>query len=554
MDQLRPATAICAVALVLALIGLGPAVAAGPGGQAAVDVAATPAPAPSGETDISTTGGGSEAAPAAGPASAAEPAPAAGSATQEHSAPADAAPGSARAPERGPQQQPAPTPSSTTTSPTPTPASSPSPGPGGGSGRGDTALSVATRASRLLGQVGDNVNYTVSVANEGDAAEDIAVVAEVPIELDIAGVPLDPRADAISQGRHGDAEDIVWILKDVRPGEEIDLAWTGRVVAAGDLRATTSVEARAQSVSAQATTDTFLATEPAVAARKTTTEPPMVKRKVIRFVPVEGESGSVAGAILPVTGWSPSPLVRGAGVAIAVGLLLLVIAGVRKRNAAVIVVVALGIAACTQAQDSAAPPEPDTTVGSEATPDDDDDRRPRDRVKGRQIRRGGGEGAAAENGAGTEVAVPETTAPDPGAPVRFERVVVTVTEPAEVIEQGSRDGDNFMSFTWDEAAREIVLAASSIRFTDQPSSLTSTLSSDAEGLLTDVVLANTSDAAMRVRGTLTLDVMQGGGVIAELRSDPIDVLLEPGGQALASFRYLLPSGDFSVMSGFEASS
>jgi hypothetical protein len=86
---------------------------------------------------------------------------------------------------------------------------------------------------------------------------------------------------------------------------------------------------------------------------------------------------------------------------------------------------------------------------------------------------------------------------------------------------------------------------------DEPSSMTVGLSWDPEGLSTTVRLENTSSKPLRVNGSVTLEITDSGAIISTLTSEPLDVVLAPGGGAIVSYRYLLPSGEYTISSSFE---
>jgi hypothetical protein len=133
------------------------------------------------------------------------------------------------------------------------------------------------------------------------------------------------------------------------------------------------------------------------------------------------------------------------------------------------------------------------------------------------------------------------------------RRVVTVTSGTDEPEmQPGRTSDNALSFAWDESGREVQQATSGIRFTaDQPSAMTVGLSWDSDGLSTNVRLANTSSEPLRVDGSVILEIMDSGTVVSTLASEPVDVVLAPGGEAIVTYRYLLPSGEYTLSSTFQ---
>ena len=445
---------------------------------------------------------------------------------------------------------PSPTPTPT---PTPTPSRTqnprPSPAPSSSPSDPEAAVDLDLEASELLGQVGDLVEYSVEV-RVTEPVDRLVVTGSVPIEMDITAIPLDDEAEAIASGKRGAYEDIVWVLRSLTPDDPVSLTWTGRVTEPGDLVATATVQAKVGSESSSAEAETFLAAPPKVHMEGTTS--PQVKGKIVRFVPVES-SAPGPGGLLPVTGWSPTPFLWAALGLLTLGVFLVTIAGWRAatRQAAVLLLVMAITAACTsstpdQAADEPADPGAPTT---EPSLPDKAGKQPKDRVKGIQIRRDSVPTTEKEPVATTEEERVATT--EPGLVPTYRRVVVHV--PAqEVATQESRSTENGLSFVWDEPARAITQATSSIMIVPGAiSRMTVGLGGDADSLRARIVLENTSDAPLRVDGTMTLEVWAGGALVATLTADPIDVVLEPGGIAEATYRYLLPSGEYSLSGQFE---
>ena len=436
-------------------------------------------------------------------------------------------------------QSPSPTPSRTQTpSPSPEPSSTPSE-PG-------AAIDLDLEASELLGQVGDLVEYSVEV-RVTEPIDKLVVTGSVPIEMDITAIPVDDEAESIGSGKRGAYEDIVWVLRSVTPDDPVLLQWTGRVTDPGDLVATATVQAKIGSESSSAEAETFLAAPPKVHLEGTTS--PQVKGKqIVRFVPVE-RSAPAPGALMPVTGWSPTPFLWAALGLLALGLFLVAIAGwpAATRQAAVLLLVMAITAACTSSTPDQAGDDP-ADVGApttEQSPPDEVGKPPKDRVKGIQIRRD----AVPQTEIGPEEEPVATT--EPGLVPSYRRVVVQVPG-EEVATQESRATENSLSFAWDEPARTVTQATSSIMIvTGATSRMTVGLGGDAEGLLTEIALENTSAEPLRVDGTMTLEVWDGSELVATLTAEPIDVVLEPGGIAEAIYRYLLPAGEYSLTGTFE---
>ena len=447
-----------------------------------------------------------------------------------------------------PAQTPTPSPSPSGTSspsPSPTPSRSqtprPSPDPSSTPSDPEAAIQLDLDASELLGQVGDLVEYSVEV-RVTEPVDKLVVTGSVPIELDITAILVDDEAEAIASGKRGAYEDIVWVLRSLTPDDPVSLKWTGRVTDPGDLVATATVEAKMGSESSSAAAETFLAAPPKVHLEGTTS--PQVKGKIVRFVPVERPAPAAPGGLLPVTGWSPTPFLWAALGLLALGLFLVTIAGWRAatRQAAVLLLVMAITAACTASTPDQAAEEPvDPAPTTEESPPAEVGKEPKDRVKGIQIRRDAVPTTEEEPVATTE----------PGLVPTYRRVVVQVPG-QEVSSQESRSTENSLSFGWDEPARAITQATSSIMIVPGATSrMTVGLGGDAEGLLAQIMLENTSHEPLRVDGTMTLEVWDGGELVATLTADPIDTVLEPGGIAEATYRYLLPTGEYSLSGLFE---
>lgn len=388
-------------------------------------------------------------------------------------------------------------------------------------------------ASALLGQVGDVVEYTVH-AEVAEPSSKLVVTVSVPPEMDVASVPLDDAADVMGVGRHGEQEDIVWIMGSVTPGHPVELHWFARVTLAGDLQATAVVEARTNAGLAQDETDTFLAAPSQVATQGS--QPARVLGKVIHRVPI------APGNVLPVTGWSPAGMLWLAFACLALGSLLLVmgLTGFRRTTALVLL---LGLSAsCTPAPNEAGAPQEET----HAAPQAEEDATPRDQVLGVRIHN---PPAPSETDEAEEASQPSS--PDAGATTTYRRVITEVPADLDLVTQVDRVGDNALSLSWDEPARQVEIAASGVLIaTEQQSSLTVGLSWDTDGLLSRVRLQNLSSEPLRVQGELILEITGSGGAQSTLSSGPVDIILAPQGLVLVSNRYLLPSGEYTLTSSF----
>lgn len=435
---------------------------------------------------------------------------------------------------------PSPTPSSTASpSSTPTPTPTPSPSPSQSNQPPPSDIQIQSRSSDLVAPVGELVTYTVEVQATGDPK--VLVTVEVPPEIDVESVPLNDNVSDMAATKHGIAEGIVWNV-DTSGGTPVELHWVGRVVASGDLEATSVIRAETKHAAAAATQQTFLASTATPDVEGVA--PPKVKGKVVKMVPVRVPAETVGpGAVLPMTGWSPVGPLWSAFVLFLLGSLLLVLSRNRMRVRDIValsLLIAVSVACTTatepQAKDATTESAPQVT--DEAT--ESTETKVPDQVLGKRIHANADDLAASE-----DVAEDATSAFE----IVYERVLVEV--PGEpVADQPTRVGDNTVSFLWDEDRRIVETATSGIMFTaDQPSALTTGLDWNENGLNSVVTLENSSGEPLRVKGTVQLQV-SSGSASSTLNSDPIDVILAPGGSVAVSFHYLLPSGDSNVTSLF----
>ena len=132
--------------------------------------------------------------------------------------------------------------------------------------------------------------------------------------------------------------------------------------------------------------------------------------------------------------------------------------------------------------------------------------------------------------------------------VRTTRIGV---ENLAVVVLGPTAADNSLTYSWDEPGRDIVQASSSVTFTrGQPVDFTTSVGTDANAIVVNAVLRNVArDRRLAVSGRLIQEVSDSSGTVATFES-PVDTVLAPGGEARASFTYLLPTGDYSVTARF----
>ena len=458
---------------------------------------------------------------------------------------------------------------------------------GGGTG----GLTVESRARRVLSQVGEMVHYDVTVSNEGVAdLEDSLVVDVAPMEIDVVSVDLVDEVEAVQIGESGGRHDIVWNVGSLPAGSSVTLPWDGRAVRAGDLKAVNSVRGLVGTTEAtRSASESFLAEEGPQAVANPHFEP--IEERVVTFVDPppsdpDARAATQPGVVLPLTGVSISRLVVGAVLLLFGGLLLLVGARLAPRASrkAIIATVLVGLAGAACVSGGGDDP---TGAAGRVTPRTFGTDDPRDdeeaRVKGERIVRGEDEDedppatpaptpvppatpapsatpappvAPATATPPPVVAAPATgaaPAPDP-APLRVVRVVETTLEDLPVQTQGSRTGNNTVSFGWDEAAGGITSATSGTRFVrDGSSDLFTDLTAEDGTVVNRITLRNLEEATrLRVHGRLVHEVYEGTRLVARLRSEPLDVVLAPGGQVSASFSFLVPTGQYTVQAAFES--
>jgi uncharacterized repeat protein (TIGR01451 family) len=453
------------------------------------------------------------------------------------------------------------------------------------------ALTVASRTRGMLTPVGAMVHYEVTVANEGrDDLENVLVVDVAPREVDVVSVDLIDEVEAVQIGESRGRHDIVWNVGSLPAGSSVTLPWDGRAVDAGDLRAVNSVRGLIGTTeTTRSTSESFLADEGRSAVDNPPFEP--IKERVVTFVdpPPSGPAAAAAGTqpvVLPFTGVSISRiffagvLLVFAGLLVAIGSRLATGASRRAVTAAVLAGL-LGVACVSGGADD----ESISGAAQGATPrtfGTDDPRDDEARVKGERIVRGEDDGAddatAAPASAPPATAAPPTATPPPPAaptstappavaapatapapaadpaPVRTVTVVTTELEDLPVVTQGSRDGDNTVSFSWDETAGGITAATSGRRVSARTGSeLLTNLTAEDGALVNRVTLRNTAEATrLAVRGHLVHQIYEGSRLVARVRSEHVDVTLAPGGAVTALFSYLVPAGDYTVRAAFES--
>jgi hypothetical protein len=131
---------------------------------------------------------------------------------------------------------------------------------------------------------------------------------------------------------------------------------------------------------------------------------------------------------------------------------------------------------------------------------------------------------------------------------------ITVTAAAlPVITLGPTEGDNSLSYEWDESSTSFVSAASSRQvIRGARVELLTELSSEPGAIAVHVTLRNlTTHMRVAVRGRMTHEVFGSAGLVARFVSDSIDTVLNPNGSTTVGFTYLLPTGQYTTRSAFE---
>ena len=443
-------------------------------------------------------------------------------------------------------------------------------------------LNVTSRSEDVLTQVGSMARFVVTVTNDGsEDLEDVLVVDLAPEELEVVSVDIVDEVEAVQIGETLGRYDIVWNVGSLPAGASIELPWDGRAIRPGDLTAVNSVRGLVGvgNETVRSTSRSFLANEGPRDVANPRFEP--IEKRVVRFVDPgpgadpEARATTPPGAVLPFTGSSPSRFLFAGVLFMIAGALILGGARLAPEGSAKAVAIAalagLVFVACVsrdEANDRAA-----TTAGPLATP----------QVKGERIVRGeDGQATAAPTDAPATtppattpppvatpappaatsappvVAAPTappvaTGAPDP-EPVKVVEIVRIGLEDLPVESLESRDGDNTVSFVWDESAG-ITGASSGTRFVrGSGAELLTDLTTHDGAIVNRLTLTNThDDVRLEVEGRLVHEVYSGSRLVARLRSAPIDEVLAPGGSVTARFSYLVPTGDYVVRAHFEAS-
>jgi uncharacterized repeat protein (TIGR01451 family) len=428
---------------------------------------------------------------------------------------------------------------------------------------GPPQLEVGAHAKELLVQVGDEINYTVTVGNPGDAPlEEVIVLDIVPAEIDVLGVADNPEVEAIQLGQHNGQEDIVWNVGTLDAGETLELGWIGVAAKAGDLEAVNSVRATALQVTSETEGTSYLGALEDRDVRNPAFEP--IKKKVVsysrpRITKVLPAPPTTAGAVLPFTGSEPIPwLVLGLSlIAAGAAALLLVKLGPARQHVVVLAAVALLLTACVSDQKSPSDDQARAPSDSSVVESDDDDEEEGDVVLGTRLEKDEDKDKDETEADGTDVLPVEPVTQVVtvlGDPVRTVETVELTLADLETEDVESRDGDNHLTYEWDADSTSIVNAASSrMLVRGQTLELLTSVSDDDGDIDIVVTLTNLADEKRaRIHGRLIHKVFDSTGLIATFESPLIDTVLDPGGETTATFTYMLPDGSYSAEGSFQA--
>ena len=476
-------------------------------------------------------------------------------------------------------------------------------------------LSLSTRGPGMLTEVGEQVRYHITIRNDGDEeVEAVSIVNLVPREVHVVAVGVAPGIDGVQVGQAGNgAEDVVWTLDELAVGETVTVSYTGVVEEPGDLKADNETRLlTGPGEVAQSVESTYLAASEGRGASNPRFEP-IVEKKVIRKRVTERslirrrsptQPDIPDSSALPYSGVDPWGMAATGALMIALGVLTLRLSSRRReprRLVATALLVLLVGAAC---------------VSNDSEPGDSGLQGEGDRVKGRQIVRGDNEDDAAqqepesepdarpdsnqddapndqpgnESAADDAPADPQAddtddtedtedtdTTPDAegddgvveddddgaedtlvlGPPItRTERRtrLVTITEDdLPVLSAESVFGARPVSFGWDDAAGAVTQPGSSPSLGGQEGvELTVEISPAGRGMRATVILRNLNRRSrLAVAGTLGLTIA-GDRSSTTLQGEESEVVLNPGGEATASFSYRLPTGSYTARPFFRA--
>lgn len=434
-------------------------------------------------------------------------------------------------------------------------------------GHSSETLQLA-QSGPLLVQVGDVGSFRLRISNTGEAPlRDVAVVTTIAPELDVVGVTPIEEADAIQLGSSPSAEDVVWIFHELDPAESVDLFWTARAAAPGDLEANNATVARVDGQEvAESVQRTYLGYVEALQVEREEDPAPVVQRRVLtKLVPVSREVAPGVAGLLPATGAAPGLLTGAAAICIALGLVCLWLSSrsrsVRHGGLVAIAALLLTTTACVSTPEppSADPPRQDAAETPEGLQDDiepDADTESEDEVLGVRIERDPPE--AGPSGA-DETPSADLSSPEAAAPVTdevvFEEVTVveTVLVPAAslpVREMRESNGDNVMSITWARRSESLTAVSSRTVTVDATEELLTSVVASGPRLTATVTLRNVAEDRLAATGRLRLQIEQGEAA-STLYSERVEVVLDPGEEVSADFTFSLPEGSFALRGGFE---
>jgi uncharacterized repeat protein (TIGR01451 family) len=463
-----------------------------------------------------------------------------------------------------------------------------------------STIKLTTSGGGFLKQVGGQIDYDISVKNTGDeVANDVTLINLVPSEVHVTGAGLAPGVDAVQVGNSGGKEDVVWVIDELPAGETIKVNYTGTIESPGDLEAfskTRVVSTNAGRASSEERTyladaggegsdnPTYEEREKRITRHKVV-RTPLVRKRVATEPDAPGSSGS---GELPFTGVDPLGTVLLGMALIALGMVVVHATSVntdRRRIAVGSLALVLVAGACmsnggdeveprvlgtqlTRSPDPApaeddGPTEADTDTGpvdgddDPSDPADSDDDTDEGDDNGPTGDGSDGQDDADEgigddsSGDGSET----TTVLVPGDPITtFEEDVdfVTITgDDLPVRALGSAEGST-MTFGWNDSSSSITQVISSNSLVEGIADLSAQISPAGPGMKLTVSITNAAEATvLGLDGTLALELDAGG--THTLKSEPVDVELNPGGASSASFSFRLPSGSYSARAVFLSS-
>jgi hypothetical protein len=351
------------------------------------------------------------------------------------------------------------------------------------------------------------------------------------------------------------------VLAPLEPGAMVELPWSGRVTALGDLAAINSVQVKVRSAPAAA--DEVRSYVAGVREHRPSNPAfTRTQREVVTVaVPRAGIQG--AAAPLPVTGADSDRLVAAGALLILIGWVLLAAMRRRRRLIVALIVVAMTISACTSDRPRS---EDDAEVkGTRIERGDVEDQEPAEQDDGTPAE--GDEGEPSDEPTdeptdeGDQDAPVAAPVPAPAVPevelVRRVEVVEITADDLPVRTLGPVEGANTLTYLWNDEDGEIEQAASSLRVTPgataevQSSLAVGDIAPDGNLQVTLTLTNQLPNERLEVQGRLVQEIFDSSGLVARLESERLDVVLNPGGSVTAEFFYRIPTEDYTVEASFE---